>query len=164
MRILWIIVQIPRNEKKNVNGLSPSNGRTNLNEPTNCWKITSANFVNYDQSDWYQLLPLAEYAYNNSKARADKLTPFFANYGFHTRTEWMKDRDVQNPGATIYTPWMQTVQNKARKTSEQTQETMKKYYNQRARPQPDIDIGDLVMLNAKNIRTKRPTKKLSLRL
>ena len=31
-------------------------------------------------------------------------------------------------------------------------------------PQPDIDIGDLVMLNAKNMRTKRPTKKLTPRL
>ena len=67
------------------------------------------NFVNYDQNDWYQLLPLAEYAYNNSKASAHKLTPFFANYGFHPQTEWMKERDVQNPGATMYTHWMQTV-------------------------------------------------------
>ena len=37
-------------------------------------------------------------------------------------------------------------------------------YVQRATPQPDIDIGDLVMLNAKNIRTKCPTKELSPRL
>ena len=76
------------------------------------------NFVNNDQNDWYQLLPLAEYAYNNSKASAHKLTPFFANYGFHPQTEWMKERDIQNPGATMYTHWMQTVQNKARKTLE----------------------------------------------
>ena len=122
------------------------------------------NFVNYDQNDWYQLLPLAEYAYNNSKANAHKLTPFFANYGFHSQTEWMKERDVQNPGATTYTHGMQTVQNKSRKTLEQTREAMKKYYDQRATPQQDIDIGDLVMLNAKNIRTKRSTKKLSPRL
>ena len=71
------------------------------------------NFVNYDQNDWYQLLPLAEYAYNNSKASAHKVTPFFANYGFHPQTEWMKERDVPNPGATMYTHSMQTVQNKA---------------------------------------------------
>ena len=30
-------------------------------------------FANDDQYDWYQLLPLAEYAYNNSKASAHKL-------------------------------------------------------------------------------------------
>ena len=122
------------------------------------------NFVNYDQNDWYQSLPLAEYAYNNSKASAHKLTPFFANYGFHPQTEWMKEREVKNPGATMYTHWMHTVQNKARKTGEQTREAMKKYYDQPATPQPEIDIGDLVMLNANNIRTKRPTKKLSPRL
>ena len=45
------------------------------------------NCVNYDQNDWYQLLPSAEDAYNNSKASAHKLTPFFANYGFHPETE-----------------------------------------------------------------------------
>ena len=49
----------------------------------------------------------------------------------------------------MYTNWMQTVQDKARKTPEQTREAMKKYYDQRATPQPDIDIDDLVMLNAK---------------
>ena len=59
---------------------------------------------------------------------------------------------------------MQTVQNKARKTLEQTREAMKKPYDKRATPHPDIKIRDLVMLNAKNIRTKRPTKKLSPRL
>ena len=51
----------------------------------------------------------------------------------------------------MYTHWMQTVQNKARKTLEQTREAIKKYYDQRATPKPDIAIGDLVMLNTKNI-------------
>jgi len=59
-------------------------------------------FVNYDQNDWYQLLPLAEHAYNNSPTNAHKMTPFFANYGFHPQTEWMKEREAQNPGATMY--------------------------------------------------------------
>ena len=40
------------------------------------------NFVNYDQNDWYQLLQLAEYAYNNSKASAHKLTPFSPTTAF----------------------------------------------------------------------------------
>jgi len=38
---------------------------------------------------------------------------------------------------------------------------MKKYYDQKGTTQPNIEVGDLVMLNAKNIRTKRPLKKLS---
>ena len=122
------------------------------------------NLVNYDQNDWYQLLPFAEYVYNNSKASANKLTPFFANYGFHPQTEWMKERETQNPRGTMYAHWMKAIQENARTTLKETWETMKKYYNQRATPQPDIDIAHLVMLNVKNIRTKRPTKKLTPRL
>jgi len=45
------------------------------------------NFVNYDQDDWYQLLPLAEFAYNNSATNAHGMSPFFANYGYHPQTE-----------------------------------------------------------------------------
>ena len=41
---------------------------------------------------------------------------------------------------------------------------MSKYYDRKAKQQPDIAVGDLVMLNAKNIRTKRQTKKLSPKL
>jgi len=47
--------------------------------------------VNYDQNDWYQLLPLAEHANNNSATNAHKMTPFLANYSFHPQTEWIKE-------------------------------------------------------------------------
>ena len=51
-------------------------------------------FVNYDQDDWYHLLPLAEYAYNNSVTTADDMTPFFTNSGYHSQTEWLKEREA----------------------------------------------------------------------
>ena len=88
------------------------------------------NFVNYNQNNWYQFLPLAEYAYNNSKASAHKLTPFFAKYSSHPQTEWMKERAAQNAGVAMYTHLMKTVQKRARKTLKQTSEAMKKYYDQ----------------------------------
>jgi len=59
-------------------------------------------FVNYDQNDRYQLLPLAKPAYSNTATNAHKMTLFFANYGFHPQTEWMKEREAHNPGATMY--------------------------------------------------------------
>ena len=64
----------------------------------------------------------------------------------------------------MYSHWTKTVQEKARTSLQQIQEVMKKYSDQRTTPQPDIEIGDLVILNRKNVRTKRPTKKLSPRL
>jgi len=41
---------------------------------------------------------------------------------------------------------------------------MKKYYNRKALQQTDYKEGDLVMLNGKHIRTKRPSRKLSPKL
>ena len=121
-------------------------------------------FVNYDQNDWYHLLPLAEFAYNNSATSTHGMTPFFANYGYHPQTEWLKEREAQNPVADMYGHWMKMIHQKARESLEKTREAMGRYYNQHARQQPDFKVGDLVMLNAKNIHTKRPSPKLAPRL
>jgi len=44
-------------------------------------------YVNYQQDDWVNLLPLAEFAYNNTLHSATMVTPFFANKGFHPKLE-----------------------------------------------------------------------------
>ena len=59
---------------------------------------------------------------------------------------------------------MQTIHVQAHEALEQTRESMSKYYNRKVKQQPDIKVGDQVMLNGKNIRTKRPAKKLSPKL
>ena len=46
---------------------------------------------------------------------------------------------------------MQTTHLKAHEALDQTRESMSKYYDQKAKQAPDIAVGDLVMLNAKNI-------------
>ena len=52
------------------------------NQGLQCYLRT---FVKYDHTNWYQLLPLVQHAYNNSATNGHKMTPFFANYGFHER-------------------------------------------------------------------------------
>ena len=44
-------------------------------------------YVNYEQDNWTQLLPLAESVYNNSKQETIKHTLFFENYGYHPTYE-----------------------------------------------------------------------------
>src|SRR5882724_10575695 len=44
-------------------------------------------YINYQQDDWVNLLPLAEFAYNNMLHSATMVTPFFANKGFHPKLE-----------------------------------------------------------------------------
>jgi len=92
------------------------------------------------------------------------MTPFSANYSFHPQTEWMKEGEAHNPGATMYAHWMQDIYRQVKQTLEYTLESMKEYYDRKATEQPSIEVGNWVMLNAKNIRTKRPSKKLSPKL
>ena len=44
-------------------------------------------YINQDQDDWEDLLPMAEHAYNNSITSATSLTPFYANYGRHPESQ-----------------------------------------------------------------------------
>jgi hypothetical protein len=40
-------------------------------------------FCSHRQDDWADLLPMAEFAYNNHHHLSIDTTPFFANYGYH---------------------------------------------------------------------------------
>src|SRR6266446_1753164 len=40
-------------------------------------------YMNYQQDDWSSLLPLAEFAYNNATNEMTRVSPFFANKGYH---------------------------------------------------------------------------------
>jgi len=40
-------------------------------------------YCNYQQNNWFELLPLAEFAYNNASSTTTGVSPFFANKGYH---------------------------------------------------------------------------------
>jgi len=42
-------------------------------------------FINAKQNNWVDLLPFAEFTYNNTLQQSIKQSPFFANYGFHPK-------------------------------------------------------------------------------
>jgi len=46
-------------------------------------------YCNYQQDDWVELLPFAEYAHNIAVSKATKSSPFYANYGYHPVTQWV---------------------------------------------------------------------------
>ena len=92
------------------------------------------------------------------------MTPFYAHYGYHPRVIWPAEKETRNPASRLYAHWMKGTHEKAIKALEDTRATMGKYYDQHRQPQPEYQVGDQVMLNAKNIRTRRPTKKLAPKL
>src|SRR5882672_9519901 len=40
-------------------------------------------YCNYQQDNWSELLPLAEFTYNNTPSATTGITPFFSNKGYH---------------------------------------------------------------------------------
>ena len=108
----------------------------------------------------YDLLPLAEYAYNNSATTATQMSPFFANYGFHPRNNWLVEKESKNPTSRNYAHWMESVHELCMKRLEESRECMGNYYDRTRKDVPLYSAGDFVMLNGKNIRTRRAAKKL----
>ena len=45
-------------------------------------------FANYEQDNWVEILPLAEFAYNNLMHSSTRMTPFFANFGYQPEMQF----------------------------------------------------------------------------
>jgi transposase InsO family protein len=84
-------------------------------------------YCGYEQNHWMELLPLAEYAYNNSFSTATALSPFYANYGYHPQTNWPTAEAPRNPGLELYSHWLHAVHQQATKRLERTKERMAKH-------------------------------------
>jgi len=119
-------------------------------------------FVGKEQNDWIRLLPMAEFTYNNSVTTGNGISPFYANYGFHPRTLDPLDQAEEpvNPASTDYGHWMTAVHEAARKGLETAWERMHRYGDPERKPPPTYKVKDLVMLNGRNIKTRRPSRKM----
>ena len=111
-------------------------------------------YVNYQQDNWTELLPLAEFAYNNFKQETIKHTTFFANYGYHPPYESIGHLTPQE--STNLSQLYDTL----REEITLAQLRQKENYDRHRKPDPNWIPGDKVWLNTRNIRTTRPSKKL----
>jgi len=51
-------------------------------------------YCNYQQDNWSELLPLAEFAYNNVPSTTTGIFSFFANKGYHSNLSVHPERDI----------------------------------------------------------------------
>jgi len=117
-------------------------------------------FVSKEQDDWIRLLPMAEFAYNNSVTTGNGMSPFYANYGFPPVAMNLASTEPLNPASKVYAHRRNTVHNESRKGLEEAQERMRRYTDPMRKEPPAFQVGDLVMLSGRNIKTRRPSKKL----
>jgi hypothetical protein len=59
-------------------------------------------YINYQQDNWSEWLPLAEFTYNNAVHEATHQTPFFLNKGCHPRVHPFNQIETMNLAVAEY--------------------------------------------------------------
>ena len=119
-------------------------------------------YINYQQDDWVNLLPLAKFAYNNTLLSVTMVTPFFANNGFHPKLKVSLEPVVSVAAHQVATDLKEL----HLYLCNQIARTLKQYEvhsTSQCLLIPLFKVGDTVWLDTWNIRTTFPSKKLDHR-
>jgi hypothetical protein len=121
-------------------------------------------FVNQRQDDWSDSVPLAEFQYNNHIHSATQHQPFLLEMGRLPQMGFEPDQPPsQLESVNEFTEQMKTTLEEAKAALAKSKDNMAQYYNQKRTRALEYNPGDMVYLNASNIQTIRPSKKLSHR-
>ncbi len=122
-------------------------------------------YVCFLQGDWGNYLPAAQLALNNRESATTRISPFFAEHGYHVEplsidesAESPKDRvegkaDVLLTRLQDVTDYMQAMMAAAQQRQEEAT-------NSKRQPAERLEVGDKVWLSMANYRSPRPCKKL----
>jgi len=128
------------------------------------------NFVNPQQDNWDELLPVAEFAINNSVHTSTGYTPFFLNSGQHplnpltvgqlgNRSKTMDFRAYKLPAVEAFVKNISEAIHQAKVNLKKAQDRQKSYADQHRR-ELEFTVGDKVLLSTRNLklRTTGPRK------
>ena len=125
------------------------------------------SFVNYNQDDWADLLPMAEFAANSAPSATTGLSPFMATKGYEPRmsfdpielsSESTRER-LANGKARAITEDMKKIWDFVKQNMGKAQERQITAAD-RHRRDVSYEVGDKVWLSTRNIKTERTSKKL----
>ncbi|KAJ1044322.1 hypothetical protein NDA10_000949 [Ustilago hordei] len=121
-------------------------------------------YCNYEQNDWANLLDTAAFVYNNTVHNSIGVSPFFACYGWNPKAhpDIPQRLGVNDPGRFEY---LMDGKERCKYLQEQIREAQRRSVNQYNRKHKDIEfkVGDMVYINQRNWKTRRPTPKLDTR-
>ena len=127
-------------------------------------------YVNYNQDNWVDFLPMAEFEANSDKNASSGIAPFLATKGYLPRngfeppTPWDSTASQrakrEMKAADAFVEKMENLRTFLREELKWSQAMMAEYANRRRLPAPAFREGDMVMLDSRNIKTTRPNKSL----
>src|SRR6266481_5215973 len=118
-------------------------------------------YCNYQQDNWSSLLPLAEFAYNNTPSATTGVTPFFTNKGYHPNLTVHPERDLTSARAREFVTDLDELHAELRTHMANAQKRYQGTADSRRLPAPAFPIGSKAFVKAKFFRTTRPSKKLA---
>jgi hypothetical protein len=101
-----------------------------------------------------------EFQYNDKRHSATNATPFFLNYGYHP---WKGEIDItrgNNEASGNFLKQLESARKEASASMARAQEKAEHNYNLRKKESRQLKPGDQVWLEATNLKSKRPSKKL----
>ena len=123
-------------------------------------------FVSFDQDNWVEWLPLAEFAINAAESPTTKCSPFQAVYGYQPRMSFAarspgsdRERIADADASSIAEP-MQAVWTFVASNATRAGEAMAIQAN-KDRRDVEYAVGDKVYLNTSNLKVNRPSRKLA---
>jgi hypothetical protein len=121
------------------------------------------HYVSYKQDNWSDLLPLAEFSYNNNNHVSIGMSPFRANYGYNASFSGTPSDEQYLPAVSDKVEQLNEIQEELRNAMKEAQEIMKERFDKKVLDTPKWKEGEEVWLNSKHISTTRPTAKFSHR-
>ena len=118
-------------------------------------------FINFQQDDWAQWIPMAQYVYNQSQHSSTGEIPAVALMGYHPELQINISKPPEHPAlkATEHAKSLSEIRLKLKEHLQNACESQKRYYDSKHQ-QKQFQVGDWVMVNAKNLRMLRPARKL----
>ena len=118
-------------------------------------------YICFSQDNWSYLLPFAEFAYNNSVSSSTSFSPFYANYGFHPKMDFIQQDLSSTPVPAVFDHLKAISSLRVALHSElQSAQARMKVNADKLRKDHSFYVNDYVWLLNKNIRTARPSLKL----
>ena len=116
-------------------------------------------YCNFEQSNWVENLPMAEFAYNNAINASTGMSPFMAMQGYSPRMSFEEHADpkAKSKSGQEHAKDLEELMKVLKDNLKNAQEQQAKYHDKR-HVFKQYKLGDYVWLNGKNIRTKRNKK------
>lgn len=119
-------------------------------------------YINYNQDDWVDFLPLAEFAYNNSPHSSTTESPFFLNKGFSPTLD-VKISSITKKSEGVAIARIHELHEHAKAEIKKALAANEVQANKKRIQGPTFEVGTKAYLSTQNICTTRPTKKFAER-